>query len=91
MNIANEVLGYIRSQLSIDVPDIDPDSNLWKEGYLDSTAILELVLWLESSYNITIQNEELIPENFATLRNIEEFIQRNAAPQVGSDTLPART
>lgn len=91
MNVANEVLGYIRSQLSVDVPDIDPDCNLWKEGYLDSTAILELVLWLESSYNITIQNEELIPENFATLRNIEEFIQRTAAPQVGSGTLPART
>jgi acyl carrier protein len=91
MSIASEVLGYIRSQLSVDCPDIDLDRNLWTEGYLDSTAILELILWLESSYNITIQNEELTADNFATLRNIEEFIQRNAAPQVGSDTLPART
>jgi acyl carrier protein len=91
MNVANEVLGYIRTQLSGDCPDIDPDCNLWTEGYLDSTAILELILWLESTYNITIQNEELTPENFATLRNIEEFVQRNAASQVGSGTCPART
>ena len=90
MSIANEVLSYIRTQLSVDVPDIDLDCNLWTEGYLDSTAILELILWLESSYNITVQNEELTPENFATLRNIEEFVQRTLA-QVGSDTLPART
>ncbi len=90
MRIAHEVLGYIRTQLSVDVPDIDVDCNLWTEGYLDSTAILELILWLESSYNITIQNEELTPENFATLRNIEEFVQRTSA-QIGSDTVPART
>ena len=90
MSIASEVLGFVRTQLSIDVPDIDLDCNLWTEGYLDSTAILELVLWLESTYTITIQNEELTPETFATLRNIEEFVQRSTA-QVGSDTLPART
>jgi acyl carrier protein len=91
MSIANEVLGYIRSQLSVDVPEIDLDCNLWTEGYLDSTAILELILWLESSYNITVQNEELIPENFATLRNIEEFVQRNATLQVESQPWPLRT
>jgi acyl carrier protein len=89
MNIASEILSYIRTQLSADVAHIDPDCNLWTEGYLDSTAILELILWLESSYNITVQNEELTPENFATLRNIEEFVQRSMA-RAGSDTLPAR-
>ena len=89
MNIASEILSYIRTQLSADVAHIDLDCNLWTEGYLDSTAILELVLWLESSYNITVQNEELTPENFATLRNIEEFVQRSMA-RAGSDTLPAR-
>jgi len=91
MNVANEVLGYIRTQLSVDCPDIDLDCNLWTEGYLDSTAILELILWLESTYNITIQNEELTSENFATLRNIEEFVQRNATPQAESETWPVRT
>jgi acyl carrier protein len=91
MNVASEVLGYIRTQLSVDVPDVDLDCNLWTEGYLDSTAILELILWLESSYNITIQNDDLTPENFATLRNIEDFVQRSAASQVGSGHMKART
>lgn len=88
MNIANEVLGYIRTQLSADVPEIGLDDNLWTEGYLDSTAILELILWLESSFNISIQNEDLTPENFATLRNIEEFVQRSTS-RIGSGTAPA--
>jgi len=90
MNIANEVRDYIRTQLSTNVDSIDLDCNLWTEGHLDSTAILDLILWLESSYNITIQNEELTPENFATLRNIEEFVLRSAAPGLESGTEPVR-
>jgi acyl carrier protein len=82
MNIASEVLTYIRTQLSTDVSKIDMDCNLWTEGYLDSTAILELILWLESTFNITIQNEDLTPENFATLRNIDDFMRRSMAAQV---------
>ncbi len=91
MSIADEVKGYIRTQLAADITDIDLDRNLWTEGYLDSTAILELILWLESTFNITIENEELTPENFATIRNIEEFVQRSSASQVANGTGPART
>jgi acyl carrier protein len=50
-----------------------------------------LILWLETTYNIAVQNEELTPENFATLRNIEEFVQRNATPQVEGETWLVRT
>lgn len=89
MLIANEVLAYIRTQLSTDVTNIDIDCNLWTEGYLDSTAILELILWLESTFKITIQNEDLTPENFATIRNIEEFVQRATAARTGSQGVAA--
>lgn len=91
MSIANQVLAYISTQLSADVKGIGLDCNLWTEGYLDSTAILELVLWLESTFKITIENEELTPENFATLRNIEDFVQRSTAGKIASGTEPARS
>ena len=91
MQIATEVLAYIRTQLSTDVSNIDMDCNLWTEGYLDSTAILELILWLESTFDVTIQNEDLTPENFATVRNIEEFMQRATAGQAASRSAAARS
>jgi acyl carrier protein len=91
MQIRSDVLAYIRTQLSPDVSKIDIDCNLWTEGYLDSTAILELVLWLESNFAITIQNEDLIPENFATVRNIEEFVQRTVSSQRGDEKVAVRS
>jgi methoxymalonate biosynthesis acyl carrier protein len=91
MQIANEVLTYVRSQLATEVSDIDLDGNLWTEGYLDSTAILELILWLESTFDITIENEDLTPENFATIRNIEEFVQRATAASHGCPSVGPRS
>jgi methoxymalonate biosynthesis acyl carrier protein len=85
MSIATEIKDYIRTQVSSEIPDIDSDCNLWTEGLLDSTAILELILWLESSFNISVENEELTPENFATMRNIEEFVSEKAGSGVGKD------
>jgi acyl carrier protein len=44
--------------------------------------MLELILWIGDSFAITIQNEDLTPENFATPRNIVEFVQRHKSEKV---------
>ena len=76
MNTADTILNYIRTQLTIDTSAIGLDSNLPQEGHLDSTAMLDLILWVADTFNISIQNEDLTPENFATPRNIVEFVHR---------------
>jgi len=46
------------------------------QGIIDSTGILELVLFLEQTYTIKIEDEELIPENLDSLINVARFIER---------------
>ncbi len=41
---------------------IDPDESLIESGIMDSTGVLELVEFLEATYEIQIQDEELIPK-----------------------------
>jgi acyl carrier protein len=76
MNIAETILNYIRTQLTVQARSITLDTNLTQEGQLDSTAMLELILWVGDTFNLTIQNEDFTPENFATPRNIVEFVSR---------------
>jgi acyl carrier protein len=76
MNTADTILNYIRTQLTVDNSVIGLDCNLFHEGHLDSTAMLELILWVGETFNLSIQNDDLIPENFATPRNIVEFVHR---------------
>ncbi len=50
------------------------DTSFMEEGIIDSTGILELVFFLEESFNIAVEDHELVPENMDSLRSISGFI-----------------
>ena len=52
------------------------DTSFLEEGIIDSTGILELVTFLEDEFSITVEDEELIPENLDSIGNVANFIQR---------------
>jgi acyl carrier protein len=54
--------------------EISPDESLIDSRIIDSTGILELVMFLEEKYSITIEDEELIPENLDTVNNLKNFL-----------------
>jgi acyl carrier protein len=89
VDIADTVLTYIRRQLAAHVSNLDRDTMLFGEGHLDSTAMLELILWIGDTFNITIQNDDLTPENFATVRNIVDFVQRSRNAPVEAESAAA--
>lgn len=52
------------------------DESLLDSGIMDSTGILELVLFLEEQFSITIPDEEIIPENLDTVNNMMAFVNK---------------
>jgi len=50
-----------------------------EEGIIDSTGILELVTFLEEEYSITVEDEELVPENLDSINNVTAFLERKIA------------
>ncbi len=56
----------------------DGDSFL-DSGIVDSTGILQLVNFLESSYGIKVGDDELIPENLDSINRISRFLQPKKA------------
>jgi acyl carrier protein len=55
---------------------IDPDESLIGNGILDSMALLQLVVFLEERFGITVEDGELIPDNFETINRIQAFMER---------------
>lgn len=45
-------------------------------GLIDSTGILEIISFLEDEYDITIQDDEMIPENLDSVERIVAFLQK---------------
>ncbi len=71
-----QVRDFIAGQPSWRGPasDLTDDYPLVEQKVLDSMGIFELVAFIEQSYGITIEDEELVRENFATLNAIDRLI-----------------
>ncbi|MBN2038782.1 MAG: acyl carrier protein [Spirochaetes bacterium] len=55
--------------------NLAPDQSLLESGIIDSTGVLELVMFIEEKYSVTIDDEELIPENLDGINNIVNFLK----------------
>ena len=53
----------------------DSDSFMHK-GVIDSTGVLELASFVESEYNFSIDDNEMIPDNLDSIENLAKFIVR---------------
>ena len=56
---------------------LNSDSFLDK-GVLDSTGILEVINFLEEEFGLTVNDDELVPENLDSVDNITAFVNRKA-------------
>lgn len=54
--------------------EFEPEESFLETGLIDSTGILELVQYLEEAYGITVEDEEMVPENLDSLKNVAQFI-----------------
>jgi acyl carrier protein len=59
-----------------DAGRLNDTTSFLHSGILDSTGILKLVAFLEETFGVAVQDDELVPENLDTLRNIERFLGR---------------
>jgi acyl carrier protein len=78
LEIKTDVRDFILDNFMMgrDPEDLTDSGSLLDLNVIDSTGVLELVGFLEETYEITIEDDELIPENLDSLDKIEEFIKR---------------
>ncbi len=56
--------------------DLKPGDSLLDKGVIDSTGVLELVAFLESQYAITVEDDDVIPDNLDSIENIVQFVSK---------------
>ena len=76
MSVEEKIRHFIEENFILDGNDyLSADDSLLEKGIIDSTGVLELVAFVEENYNCKIKDEELIPENLDSIKNISRFIQ----------------
>ena len=76
MNIKDQLREYIASELGWDKPaaELTDDYELLERDVVDSLGIFKIISFVESEYDIEIDDEELVPENFETLEAIVKLV-----------------
>ena len=59
------------------------DDSLLDRGIIDSTGVLELIAYVENSFGVKAVDEELVPDNFDSIRRLAAFIVRKQGDSHG--------
>ena len=75
MEVAEAVRSFIVEYFLFgDDDDLNNETSFIEDGIVDSTGILELVAFLEETFRIHVEDEELTPENLDCIANVEKYV-----------------
>lgn len=55
--------------------DFDEETLLFEKEIVDSLGFVQLVVSIEARYGLQIDEEQIVSENFKSIRTIEAFLQ----------------
>jgi acyl carrier protein len=59
--------------------DIGDGESFIERHLVDSTGFLEIIMFLEDTWGITVHDDEVVPENLDSLDGLEAFVSRKVA------------
>ena len=78
MDIKKKIKVFIKDNFLVGarLNTFNENDSFMKKGIIDSTGILELVSFVEVTFKIKVEDEELTPDNLDSLNKIAAFITR---------------
>ena len=76
MSIEELVKAHIETELVVDRKlDLKPDTSL--VGIVDSSGVLELVIWMENTFGVSVELDQITPQDFGYVRSLADLIRKN--------------
>lgn len=78
MTIEEQVRQYIAENFlfSDDGYSLPDEASFLQEGIVDSTGVLELIMFVEERFAISVQDDEVLPENFDSVSTLACYVRR---------------
>ena len=76
MGVKQQIIEYIALNFlfSDDGYELPDDASFLQESIIDSTGVLELVMFVEETFGIAVADEEIVPENFDSVAQLTAYI-----------------
>jgi acyl carrier protein len=86
MELEEHIRKYVTENLLYVDEDFkyDNDTSFINEGLIESMGVMELVTYVQSEFDITVEQQEVTPDNFDSVNNLVAFIRRKQAVKAQS-------
>jgi acyl carrier protein len=76
--LRTDIRAFVVAELLMgDAAGLPPDAaSLTESGIVNSTGVLEVLMFLERHFGISVADRELVPENFDSVDNLVAFVAR---------------
>lgn len=73
-----QVRQYIAANfmMGANVAELGDDDSFMGQNVIDSAGVLELIAYLEQTYGIKVDEDEMIPDNLDSLNGVGRYLQR---------------
>lgn len=72
--VASTIGEFIQTNFVFDDTAVDVYASFMENGLVDSTGILEVMLFVEETFGITVDDDEVIPENFDSIERLASYV-----------------
>jgi acyl carrier protein len=81
MTLKQQIRDFVTSNFYVAEPAaLEDRTSLLEHGIIDSTGVLEIIVFLENTFGISVDDSELLPENLDTIERIAAFVERKKLP-----------
>ena len=80
MTLREQIRKFILQNFILERPqDLADDESMLNKGIMDSTGVLELVAFIEGTFEIIVNDDELSRDNLDTINNIVSYLEGKLA------------
>ncbi|MCF6125365.1 acyl carrier protein [Mesorhizobium sp. M7A.T.Ca.TU.009.01.3.2] len=72
---SDQIRAFLASNFYVADPRaLEVETSLLDQGIIDSTGVLEVIGFVEETFGITVEDSELLPENFDSIQGIARYV-----------------
>jgi acyl carrier protein len=74
--VAGPIEAFIRQQFRVvpEDPRFSRDAHLFEGGYVDSAGVVELLMFLESTFGVKLDDDRIFSDQFTTINGIAAIL-----------------
>jgi len=77
MKLQQQIRDFVTANFYVADPKaLEDRTSLLDQGIIDSTGVLEVIMFIESTFGVTVEDSEMLPENLDSIERIAAFVAR---------------